>query len=122
MKENKTLKNSYTKEEAKAEIDAILEKYGKTCKISFRETDAEIVDSYLVNSKKDRADICEIISRTGLTKRSSEDLAAEWMVHNTAFEANVGKSHAKDVSLDYKEDPRKAVRIATAVFDKLNIE
>ena len=40
--------------EAKRQIDDILKKYGSSCEIEFRETDAEIKDSYLVTSKLDR--------------------------------------------------------------------
>ena len=39
------LKPRYSVEEATAAIDAILAPYGETCRISFRRTDAEIVDS-----------------------------------------------------------------------------
>ena len=116
------LQECYTPEDAKAAIDAILLPYGETCKIQFRKTDAEIIDSYLVNSQDDRHIICEIIHRTGLTQRSYENLAAEWMVHNVSYRAGVLKSHAKDVSLDYDKDPHAPVLIATEVFDALDIE
>ena len=108
--------------EAKLIIDRILAKYSETCRIEFRQTDAEITDSYLVKSREDRYRICELIRRTGVTERSCENLAAEWQVHTVAYQAGVGKSHAKDVSLDYTEDPRTSVKIATSLFDKLNIE
>lgn len=118
----RNLQETYTQEEAKAAIDSILEKYGETVRISFRKKDAEIVDSYLVNSQDDRHTICEIIHRTGVTQRDYEDLSAEWMVHNAAYKAHVGRQHAKDVSLDYDKDPRRMVRAATGIFDKLDIE
>ena len=108
--------------EAKERIDEILRRYGETCSIEFREYDAEIIDSYLVTSQEDRHLICEIISRTGLTARDYENLAAEWEVHNAAYRLNVARSDAKDVSLDYHGDPRKSVRFATALFDKLDLE
>ena len=109
-------------EEAKERIDEILHSYGESCAILFRKTDAEIIDSYLVTSQEDSHLICEIISRTGLTSRDYENLAAEWEVHNAAYRLNVARSDAKDVSLDYRGDPRKSVRIATAIFDKLDLE
>ena len=59
---------------AKRQIDEILKRYGSTCEIEFRETDAEIRDSYLVTSKLDRHLICEIIRgsvrRVGIPQRS----------------------------------------------------
>ena len=109
-------------EEAKRQIDEILQRYGESCAIEFRETDAEIIDSYLVTSKLDRHLICEIISRTGLTGRSYEDLSAEWEFHNAAYNANIERGSAKDVSLDYGDDPRRIVRWATKIFDFFNIE
>lgn len=118
----KALPEKLELQKAKEMIDGMLEKYSETCKIEFRETDAEIIDSYLVDSQDDRHIVCEIIARTGITQRDCEDMAAEWQVHNVAYYAGVGKSHAKDVSLDYGKDPRASVRLATAVFDKLNIE
>lgn len=118
----RNLKQSYTREEAKALIDSLLEKYGGSCAITFRSTDAEIVDSYLVKDIDTRHLICEIVARTGVTKRSYEDLSAEWQVHNASYHAGIMRDHAKDVSLDYDKDPRAAVRLATAVFDKLDIE
>ncbi len=107
---------------AKRQIDEILKRYGSTCEIEFRETDAEIRDSYLVTSKLDRHLICEIISRTGLTGRSYEDLSAEWEFHNAAYKANIERGSAKDVSLDYGQDPRRIVRWATKILDFFNIE
>lgn len=109
-------------EEAKKQIDEILKRYGENCTIEFRETDAEIRDSYLVTSKLDRRLICEIISRTGLTGRSYENLSAEWEFHNAAYSANIERSSARDVSLDYGRDPRRLVRWATRIFDFFNIE
>lgn len=108
--------------EAKKQIDVILQRYGTGCTIEFRKTDAEITDSYLVNSKLDRHLICELISRTGLTNRTYEDLSAEWEFHNAAYKSNIERSSAKDVSLDYGQDPRRIVRWATKIFDFFNIE
>lgn len=109
-------------DKAKKMIDEILAGYSETCVIEFRETDAEIIDSYLVDSQDDRHLICEIIARTGITQRDCEDLAAEWRVHNVSYAAGVARKSAKDVSLDYAKDPRVSVRLATAIFDKLDME
>jgi hypothetical protein len=118
----RTLPERLSPSEAKERIDEILRRYGETCSVEFREYDAEIIDSYLVDSQADRHLVCEIISRTGLTDRTYENLAAEWEVHNAAYRLNVARSDAKDVSLDYRGDPRKSVRLATALFDKLDLE
>ena len=116
------LKDSYTLNEAKQTIDGMLKMYGDTVRITFREKDAEIIDSYLVNDMSVRHAVCEIIARTGVTQRTYEDLSAEWQVHNVSYQVGYKPDHAKDVSLDYAEDPRRSVRLATKVFDKLGIE
>lgn len=116
------LQETYTPEEAKREIDAILAKYAPECEIIFGKYTAEIIDSYKVDSQYDRHRICAIISRTGLTARDYENLSAEWMLHNAAWEMHVGRSHAKDVSLDYDRDPRAVVYLATELFDMFDIE
>ena len=116
------LKKQYSLEEAKAAIDEILKKYGDTVRITFYETYAEIVDSYLVEDVNVHHVVCEIIVRTGVTKRSYHDLAAEWKVHNASYQAGFMRDHAKDVALDYKEDPHLGVQLATKVFQKLNLE
>lgn len=79
------LKDSYTLKEAQETIDAILAQYGDSVRIQFRETDAEIIDSYLVDDMEVRHTVCKIISRTGVTQRSYEDLPAEWQVHNVSY-------------------------------------
>ena len=116
------LKPRYSTAEAKVRIDALLEPYGENCRVVFYKTYAEITDSYKVRSQKLRHLICELIRRTGLTERSYEELAAEWMVHNAAYDAGVFRGHAKDVALDYTEDPRTSVKLATKLFDALDIE
>ena len=116
------LKPRYSVAEAEVRINALLEPYGENCRIVFGEKYAEIIDSYLVSSRKLRHLVCELIHRTGLTERSYENLAAEWMVHNAAYDAGVYRGHAKDVELVYAADPRLSVKLATEVFDVLNIE
>lgn len=116
------LRPGYSVKEAKREIDDILRKYGDNCEAVFERTYVDIIDSYKVHSRDDRHLICEIIARTGLTERDYENLSAEWEVHNVAWYAHVGRSSAKDASLDYNGDIRFAVRAATAIFDALDIE
>lgn len=114
-----TLKESYSINEAKEIIDRILSVFGKDCSVNFTDYFADIINSYKVTSKKARHLVCEIIRRTGITNRSKENLSAEWQVHNAAWYMGVAKSHAKDASLDYTQDPRKYVRVATSVFEVL---
>ena len=116
------LKPSYSLEEAKSEIDVIVKRFSESCKITFHKTNAEITDSYKVTEKNTRLIVCEIIARSGVTKRSCEDLSAEWQVHNVAYAAGIGKDHAKDVNLDYDGDPRLAVQAATKIFETLKLE
>ena len=116
------LKESYSIEEASALINSILLKYSLECKVVFGKKAVEITDSYKVTSMSDRHRICAIITRCGVTQRDYEDLSAEWKFHNAAWNAHFERSHAKDVTLDYDRDPRKSVRIATAVLDALDIE
>lgn len=116
------LKETYPMEEAKQVIDEMLRPYGDTVRITFREKDAEIIDSYLVRDAAVRRTVCEIIARTGLTERTYADLSAEWQVHNVSYRARYRKKHAKDVSLDYHGDKRRSVRAATRIFNRLNLE
>lgn len=120
MTEN--LKEHYTVEEATSLINQVLSKYGESVKINFRKKDAEITDSFLVTNEEDRHFVCKIITRTGVTNRTFENLSAEWQVHNVSYCVGFMKEKSKDVSLDYADDPRKAVKIATEIFDKLDIE
>ena len=116
------LKDSYTKEEAKAAIDEILAPYSETCKISFRKKDAEIIDSYLVDSALVRHRVCAIVARSGVTKRSYEDLCAEWLLHNLSYKFHFMRKQSRDVSLDYDGDPRFLIRLITAFMDKADLE
>lgn len=79
----------------------------------------EIVDSYLVTNRKDRLVICEIIARSGATKRSAANLSAEWVVHNLSYRLHILRWAAKDVALDYVRDERFPVRWATWIFEFL---
>lgn len=116
------LRKSYSPAEAKEAIDRLLAKYGENCRIDFRKSDAEIIDSYRVRDIRVRRAVCEILARTGLTKRSGEDMSAEWRVHNVCYRLGIRREKAKDVSLDYDRDPRRSVRLAGRIFDKLNVE
>lgn len=116
------LKVSYTTAEAKKEIDQILEPYGEEVRIVFGVDACEIIDSYKVRDADIRHRICEIIARSGVTKRDYEDLCAEWRFHNDAWDIHFKRASAKDVTLDYAGDPRRSVRFATAIYDALDHE
>lgn len=116
------LKDHYTIDEARDAINKLLAGYGDTVRITFRKTDAEITDSFLVRDTATRHTVCEIIARAGVTGRTYEDLSAEWQVHNVSYRLGYKPDSARDVSLDYAEDPRRSVRLATKIFDALNIE
>ena len=120
--EFKGLKEHYSIEEAKAEVEQILSKYSSDCRMHFFESAAEISNSYKVTSLSDRHRICAIIARSGVTERSYENLSAEWQFHNISWFLHFKRASAKDVTLDYKADPRMAVRLITSLFDKLDIE
>jgi len=116
------LQKSYTKEEAKNAIDTLLRPYSESCLISFRKKDAEIIDSYLVDSALIRHRVCAILARTGVTRRSYEDLCAEWLLHNLSYKFHFMRKQSRDVSLDYDGDPRFLIRLLTFFMDKLDIE
>ena len=107
---------------AEEEINQLLCKYGPECRIYFLRTAATIINSWKVTSKEERHQICRIIADTGITDRSFENLSAEWELHNVSYHAHIGREHAKDVDLDYEKDPRKLVRVATELFDRMDIE
>ena len=107
---------------AKKEIDAILQDYGPQCRIHFLRTTATLTDSWRVDSKEVRHAICRLIAETGVTKRSYENLSAEWEVHNLAYQMHIGRKHSADADLDYEKDPHLPVRAASDLFDLMDIE
>ncbi|MBQ3692316.1 MAG: hypothetical protein II931_03235 [Clostridia bacterium] len=116
------LKQQYTIDEATEVINGILKKYSDDCRITFNNNTAEITDSYKIRNKGDRRLVCRILEKADVTNRDYQSLAAEWRLHNLAYLLHVGRSHAKDVSLDFASDPRLPVRLATKIFDLLGLE
>lgn len=112
----------YNPEEAKIEIDRLLSGFGGKCVIRFAEDACEISNSWLVHSKKLRHTICRIIADSGVTRRSYENLSAEWLFHNLAYRLHIFRASARDVTLDYTHDTRKIVVLITNLFDLLNWE
>ncbi len=119
-------KESYTEEEAKAEIEKITAEYGDTCKVTFQENDVMITDSHLVTSRYDRQKICEIISRTGVTKRDCGNMSAEWFGHNIVYDLHFidsGKrEQARTVNIDHLKDPRTKYQTVFNILDFMGME
>ena len=90
-------------------------------KIQFHDTNAEITDSWRVTSKEDRCRVCEIMTQTGVSPRHPLNLSSEWQLHNIAYRLHVGRSHARDVNMDYLRDPHLVVHLCTKLFDLLQI-
>lgn len=105
------VKDSYTKQEAKEHVDATLSKYSTPeapVEINFYDNGAEISNSYLVDSKYDRQYVSTIISNTGVTSRSYDDISAEWNYHNVMYNIQIKpiKDPARSAFLDYGRDDR----------------
>lgn len=89
---------------AKNLIDDHLQNIDSSCYITMdADGTFEIVNSYKVKSRYSRQYICEILSRTTLTDREYDNMSAEWVGHNLLAGFYSG---AKDVNLEYDEDPR----------------
>lgn len=117
------LKASYTKDEAKKEIESLLAGYGEGITVTFYADNVKISNSYLVSSKYDRQKVCAIIARTdNCTERTVGDMAAEWNAHNKMYYCPWWKEKCQDVNLDYDSDSRWTVNFATGVFEFLGWE
>ena len=118
------IKDGYTTEEAKDEIDGILSKYSgdsesSKCRIEFNESAAKITNSYKVTSRYDRQKISEIIRRTGLTNREYDNMSAEWLGHNICYTLHIKRQSTKDVDIDYDGDERFYVRAGAKALEIL---
>lgn len=125
MREKKRIsmgvKELYSQTEAVESITAVLSRHSASSTIEFLEKEANITDGYYVRSRGDRLRICAIISRSGVTGRSPENLAAEWLIHNIAFKLNFRRASAVDVALDYEKDIRWQINLASKIMEKLSI-
>lgn len=81
-----------------------------------------IFDSYKIRNKKDILKICESLikihpvqSRDGISYRTAEDMAYEWIQHNIAYEflpdSNLWKENAKNVDLDPQDQGKNLKEI-----------
>ena len=112
------IETSYTQEAAKEEIDEILGKYGDDVTVSFNDDGVEITNSIKVRSRYDRQKISAIITRTDtLTSREYDDISAEWLFHNIAYDLHIKRDSAISANLDYTSDSRWYVSVATDLFE-----
>ena len=118
---NLGVKDAYTKPEAQEEIDLTLSAYHESCTFKYYPQEVNITDGYLVRSRRDRLKVCAVISRCGVTDRSPENLAAEWLIHNVSYRLNIGRASAVDVALDYVKDRRWVINAATKLLELLRI-
>ena len=118
------LKESYTKEEAKAAIDEYLSKYQHDSDKVYLEYTTEgykIHNSCLVKSRYDRQYVSMILSRTNMTNREYDNLSAEWFGHNLMNFIRYDSSTA-NADLEYYGDGRGWIRDATRVLELLGFE
>ena len=112
------LSESYSQLSSSEAINGILAKYSDNVRVGFYDEDcvAKITDSSLVSSAYDRLLISSILSRTEGFRRQPTEISAEWRMHNVCYRLGIKKSSARDVDIDYVEDPRKIVRVATKIL------
>lgn len=90
---------------------------GKTFDAVYKPDNWRIYDSYKITSEADITIICQALidvhqvhGKDLVSYRTADDMAYEWLVHNTAYEllpdGNDLKAHAKDVDLDPKDQGR----------------
>ncbi len=83
----------------------------ETFKAKYTKDNWKIIDSYKITNKKDIAIICQALikihpihGKDGKSYRTVDDLVAEWVIHNKAYEIlpenSKWKVNAKDVDLD----------------------
>lgn len=117
----KELKERYSVEEALEAIDAILAAHAPDCKAGLFEKELEIRNGYRVRSKRDRLKISLILSRCGLTEREYDNIAAEWLLHNLAYDFHFLRASAMHVALDFGRDKRWEVNVATRLLEIIGL-
>ncbi len=114
----KEIKDSYTVEEAKEEIDGILKEYDDSSEIIFGNSGVHIENSMEVDSRYDRQKISMIISRTDdLTKREYDNISAEWLLHNIVYDMGIMESSTQHANLDYTKDRRPIVVFSSKLLE-----
>lgn len=118
----KNTRTHYSPSEAVEEISSLLSPYYPHCRVEFYEDAAKIRNSYLVRSGLIRHQVCAVIAATELSKRSFENMSAEWLLHNVCYYLHIKRSAAVDVDLDYISDRRFLVNFVTWIMDILDME
>ena len=103
------------------EINALLAPCGEDCTVQFSERELTLFHSYRVRSRALRLRICALIAASGLTARSATSLSAEWRFHNVAYALHIRRESARHADLDYGQDSRRLVRLATRLFEILHL-
>ena len=115
------LQEKYSVEEALEAIQRILDKHSPDCKAKLFEKELEIRCGYKVRSRRDRLKISLILSRCGLTEREYDNLAAEWLLHNLAYDLHFMRGSAKHVALDFGHNIRREVDFCTRILEILGL-
>lgn len=113
------LKEQYSVEEALEAIQSVLDRYSPDCKARFFEKELEIRNGHLVRSRRDRLKISLILSRCGLTEREYDNLAAEWLLHNLAYDLHFMRVSARHAALDFGHNIRCVADYATRILEIL---
>lgn len=120
--------SSYTVDEAKTEINNIVNKYGAEVG-TFENGQIQINNSKKVTSRKDRQRVSTIISKTeGFEGSSASNLSAEWTAHNVGYYVTcvipIGKynDQCKDVNLACTREDREVAKECTIICEVLGWE
>jgi len=115
------LQPSYSVEEALAAIQTILDRHAPDCRARLFEKELEIRNGFRVRSRSDRLKVALILSRCGLTEREYDNIAAEWLLHNLAYDLHFLRGSAMHVALDFGKDKRWEVNVATRIMEILGL-
>jgi len=115
------LREEYSVEEALEAIQVILQRHSPDCKAKLFEKELEIRNGHLVRSRRDRLKVSLILSRCGLTEREYDNLAAEWLLHNLAYDLHFMRGSAKHVALDFGHNIHRVVDICTRILEIIGL-
>ena len=102
-------------------MQALLARYDGACVVTFGARRVNITNSYLVRGRAERLAICAILASCERTVRTANNLSAEWVLHNAAYRLHVLRRAARDVDLDYDQDPRALVRLCTKLLERMGL-
>ena len=115
------LQEKYSVEEALQAIDEVLHRHSPDCEARLFEQELEIRNGYRVRSRRDRLKISLILSRCGLTEREYDNLAAEWLLHNLAYDLHFMRGSARHVALDFGHNIRREVDFFTRILEIIGL-